>query len=235
MNGSQRFPRPLAAVLLAGLAAAAGAAPLNDTGMTLCYDGSALVACTAANTGDTAANPRQDGRFGRDAAAGAGAQPKTGGGAAGFDFTRVCMSGQLAGQGTCPANPTTPGTGANEWACTKDNVTNLVWSLESGFGTWTYATTTYPAAMNATSRCGFNTGWRAPTVLELLSIVHNGAATSPMIDTNYFPATVGNYYWSADPYAPFPAYAWYVDFGSGSVNGGSTDYGNPVRLVRSGQ
>jgi len=71
------------------------------------------------------------------------------------------MSGELAGHGACPANP------AREpvptMACTKDNVTNLVWSLDSPSYNWADATTTYPTAMNVTSRCGFNTGWRLPT------------------------------------------------------------------------
>jgi hypothetical protein len=46
---------------------AALATGLNDTGQSLCYDGSTLVACTDANTGDVATYPRQDGRHGRDA------------------------------------------------------------------------------------------------------------------------------------------------------------------------
>lgn len=236
MNGSQRFPCQLATVLLAGLGAAAwtARAALNDTGLALCFDGSSLVACTAANTGDTAAYPRQDGRFGRDAAAGAGAQPKTGGGVAGFDFSKMCMSGQLAGQGTCPAAPT-QGTGTNEWACTKDNVTNLIWSLDDHRAFWVPATVDYPAVMNATNRCGFGTGWRAPTVRELLSIVNN-ATYSPAIDANYFPGTHSEVYWSVDPYLPNPSIGWLVDFSLGQsyVHDGQLNLALPVRLVRSG-
>src|ERR1035437_8233635 len=88
---------------------------LNDTGQTTCYNGSAMVACSSANTGDAAAYPRQDGRFGRDAAAPA----KIGGGAAGFDFSKVCMNGNLncSGSANTSASPA-----AAEWACTKDNV-----------------------------------------------------------------------------------------------------------------
>ncbi len=218
MNGFHRFSRRLPAVLLVSLGAGAAQAQLNDTGQDKCYyyDGTnnTLVTCTNDNTGDAASWPRQDGRFGRDAAAAAGVLPKTGGGAAGFDFTKVCMSGELAGQGSCPANPSV-GTGTNQWACTKDNHTNLIWSLESHNGTWTYATITYPTAMNATNRCGYSTGWRAPTRRELLSIVHNGKATSPTIDTDYFPNTVDFWYWSADTYALAQANAWHVGFFNG--------------------
>ena len=76
-----------APVLVLGLSAAR-AASLPDTGQTLCYDGSNVLAvCSNANAGDTATYPRQDGRFGRDAQAAKGTLPKIGAGAAGFDYT----------------------------------------------------------------------------------------------------------------------------------------------------
>ena len=105
--------------------------PLNDTGQTQCFDADtgALDECTVANTGNGSTHPRQDGRFGRDAQAGAGALTKTGSGAAGFDFTKICNSGEAAGSGACPADPAL-GTGANEWACTRDNVTGLIWEVK---------------------------------------------------------------------------------------------------------
>ncbi len=75
----------IAAGLAAGLflTQAAPVAGLNDSGQMLCYDGTnTLVACDASNTGDGATYPRQDGRYGRDAAATTGALTKIGGGAA---------------------------------------------------------------------------------------------------------------------------------------------------------
>jgi len=216
------------------------ASALNDTGQTLCADGAyALVACTPANSGDASTMPRQDANFGRDAQAVAGTLAKTGAGAAGFDYTKVCMSGELAGAGACAANPAAAANQAaptaNEWACTKDNVTKLVWSLESGLGDWTtYATTTHPAAVNATARCGFNSGWRLPTRSELLSLVHNGVF-NPAIDIAYFPGTGAGWYWSNDTYAPFPAGAWVVNFSDGSTSADFKTSFYQVRLVRSGQ
>lgn len=84
---------------------------LNDTGQTNCYDAADVaVVCGAGGVGaDAGVNPRQDARFGRDAAG----MVKTSGGAAGFDFTKMCMSGELAGGGRAPpirpwaARPTT--------------------------------------------------------------------------------------------------------------------------------
>ena len=81
---------------------------LNDTGVTSCFDGTTLVTCTAANSGDSAAYPSQDARFGRDAARAAGKLPaKIGGGAAGFDFTPLDASGNaiaLTGNPPVPAD-----------------------------------------------------------------------------------------------------------------------------------
>jgi hypothetical protein len=225
-----RFPRifPLALLLAAVPVHAAG---LNDTGQTLCDNGAnVMVACTPANSGDGAAMPRQDGRFGRDPAAAAGQLAKTGAGAAGFDFTKVCMNGTLNCAGSA-SNAAAPAAG--EWACTKDNHINLVWSLQTQSAVWADATTTLPAAANTAGRCGFNSGWRLPTRRELLSIVHNGTF-SPAIDSAYFPGTVSSFYWSNDTYAPLPAGAWYVVFVDGYPDAGVKTVNGAVRLVRGG-
>lgn len=205
----------------------------NDTGQATCNEGNNQVACTPANSGDTATMPRQDGRFGRDAAARARVLPKTGAGAAGFDYTRVCMSGELAGQGVCPFSPAR-GTAPNDWACTKDHVTGLTWSLaSSALYTWADAASTYPAALNAARHCGYTTGWRLPTRRELLSIVHSGVR-NPAIDSAYFPNMVV-LYWSADTYVPIPARAWIVDFIDGRTDHYQKQDNLSALLVRSGQ
>ncbi len=213
---------------------------LNDTGQTLCNNGAnVMVACSSANTGDASAMPRQDGRFGRDAKALAGTLTKIGAGAAGFDFTKVCMSGQAAGTGACAATPPTPANQAaataNQWACTKDNNTGLTWSMQTAIDTWANATTTLPAAANTATRCGFNSGWRLPTRRELLSIVHNGTAT-PAIDTGFFTGAAGTltaFYWSSDTDASLPTAAWTVTFNTGTFAPADkvTQPGIAVRLV----
>lgn len=60
---------------------------LNDTGQTLCLNaaGNAMASCSVANSDDTSPYPRQDGRFGRDAAELVGRLVKIGGGDGGFD------------------------------------------------------------------------------------------------------------------------------------------------------
>ena len=96
---------------------------VNDTGTTACYtDSQFAVACTAAVTSDTGTYPRQDSRMGRDANT---ALTKIGAGAAGYDFTKISNAGNAV------AASTALGPGANDWACTRDNVTGLVWEVKT--------------------------------------------------------------------------------------------------------
>ncbi|MFM2449686.1 MAG: hypothetical protein RIS44_2136 [Pseudomonadota bacterium] len=236
-----------ASCLLLNAKAQAQTGRLNDTGQTTCYNASnAAVACDAATTGNTGTRPHQDGRYGRDAAASVGALQKTGGGAAGFDFSCVLWNGTVINGPNCTAGLVANITGiasstpATDWACTKDNVTGLVWSLQTqGPVNWNTATgATYAnAGHNTASRCGFSTGWRLPTTRELLSIVHNGLSTGPMVDATYLPSTQNNQYgyWTSETAAFNPAYAWFVYF----INALSSAYFKTdfhfVRLVRSGQ
>jgi len=123
----------------------AHAAGLPDTGQDRCFPsvGPPLVACNETNTGNAADYPDQDGRYGRDAAATLGQLPKIGAGKSGRDYTKVCNSGELADSGACPADPIL-GDGNNEWACTQDNVTGLMWEVKTDDGglrdkDWTYS------------------------------------------------------------------------------------------------
>ncbi|WP_422126752.1 InlB B-repeat-containing protein [Thioalkalivibrio sulfidiphilus] len=106
---------------------------LNDTGIDWCADG------TTNNLGcPVGSHPGQDGDLGRDRTVSHAA--KVGGGEAGFDFTRICNSGQAEGEGTCPVNMNSSdiGNGPDEWACTRDNVTGLMWEVKAESGTRSY-------------------------------------------------------------------------------------------------
>jgi Protein of unknown function (DUF1566) len=52
-------------------------------------------------------------------------------------YVKVCNSGAQAGSGSCPAAPTL-GAGANDWACTIDQATNLMWEVKSQTGNRSY-------------------------------------------------------------------------------------------------
>jgi uncharacterized repeat protein (TIGR02543 family) len=160
---------------------------LNDSGVTQCTnDGSTtLVPCSAANTGNAGTYPRQDARFGRDAAQAAGKllPAKIGGGAAGFDFTPLDASGNAI---ALTGSPSTH-------ACVHDNVTNLTWEVKTTSGlrsntntyTWYNGRTgdlgtdtcggtlggvyadqcninNYALAVNAAGLCGNHNPWRVP-------------------------------------------------------------------------
>lgn len=109
---------------------------LNDTGIILCgnYDAenedqwSSTVNCAEVGATQIAdgidgdGNPvpaGQDAHFGRDVLAASGQLTKTGGGAAGFDFTKLDTSGNDL--------PET----ATEWSCVRDNVTGLIWEVKA--------------------------------------------------------------------------------------------------------
>ena len=121
-----RFPAIILVPVLALSLSAARAAGLPDTGQDKCYDGASMVTCTSANTGDAAAYPRQDGRFGRDASNTAGTLTKIGGGAAGFDYSKIANNGSDLGAGVGLALGTNPA----DWACTRDNITGLTWEVK---------------------------------------------------------------------------------------------------------
>ncbi len=104
------------------------AAGLPDTGQDTCYDDFVADGVAASNAAsiarDAGTHPRQDCRYGRDAAAAAGALTKTGAGAKGFDYNKI------ANNGTTLAAGAALGAAATDWACTKDNITGLTWEVK---------------------------------------------------------------------------------------------------------
>lgn len=219
---------------------------LNDTGQRRCYgaDGS-VRPCTGAPLSD-------DGRYGRDAAASAGALRKRGGGVAGFDFTKIANDGRelpaTAAQGTAPA----------DWACTRDNVTGLTWEVKTAnqsdlrFGGHQYrwyntnpsenggvpgapgSRACFPSPIECTTRALVDavnqmrlcthTDWRLPTPAELRSIVDYGDADTRVgVDLSYFPnVRLGRAHWTAYSYAPDPRAAWVVELGE--LDGGGAGH-----------
>lgn len=228
------------AFLLALLLAAftAQAAGLPDTGQTTCYNDSGPDSVAASDPAsiarDAGTHPRQDCRYGRDAAAAAGALTKTGAGAKGFDYSKIANDGS-----TLAANAAL-GSNATDWACTRDNITGLTWEVKTTSGlrnmAWTYTwystngatnagnagdntdTTTcnntlascntqaYVTAVNAGNGLCNASDWRLPTMRELRTLVL-ADGSSPPIDPTYFPNTQTPFFWSASSYVPDPTYA----------------------------
>ncbi len=105
-------------------------------------------------------------------------------------------------------------------SCVRDRVTGLVWEGKTASGDRSGSRTftnlgggaagdvsSYVAAVNASNLCGFN-DWRVPTLLEMTTLQQLGRATTPRIDTTWFPNTANNYHWTSDIYANNTSFAW---------------------------
>jgi hypothetical protein len=192
----------------------------------------------------------QDGQLGRDADATAN---RSDDGRLGFSFTKVCNSGELAGHGQCPADPAL-GPGANEWACTRDNLTGIWWEVKTTSGPrsmWNrytnYSATydprgQYRSATDATGfvdqvnrdgLCGAN-DWSLGHAGRLQTAVHYGIAGSgARMDKRFLPNTPAEPYWDASKNPSRADTAWAIDLATGGIdNDGNRALTRPVRVVR---
>ena len=101
--------------------------PLNDTGIDWCIDGIQKIACPVI------AYPQQDAEYGRDLT-----HNDVRDGRAGFSFTKISNSGN-----DLPPSAVL-GSGPNDWGCTRDNVTGLIWEIKTNDNglrdkDWTYS------------------------------------------------------------------------------------------------
>lgn len=249
----------IATVLLLTPALAAAGEPTqvrNDTGQVLCYDDSGeSVACESQD------QPGQDGRFGRDSAATAGALPKIGAGAGGFDFMKVSNNGDDLRPGAAI------GPGPDDWACTRDNLTGRLWEIKTNdegirHFTWSYNwydpddsrnggdpgeyggyalscnftlecnTYAYIQYVNSIEMCG-RSDWRLPTLDELIGIVNFGSSYPPgAIDISYFPDGGYSGAWTSDTaHEPDRDQAWAVNFDDGHQEAAPKGGLMPIRVV----
>lgn len=253
-----------AACLAVPFASHAQTQPLNDTGIT--WSGDALDGnATTCEAGTNPDHPEgQDCQYGRDQAARDGELIKIGastpnnGVENGFDYTKISNTGN-----DLPASAQLD-SGPDDWACTRDNVTGLIWEVKTDDGglrsqnhTYTWYDSNSPdgnpgeeagGSCHASGRCDTekfiedvnaqglcgHSDWRLPSRKELLSIVDSGRY-DPSIDPDYFPNTPSSYFWSASPYANNSNSAWDVRFNYGDSGSNNRSYGRRVRAVRGGQ
>ncbi len=187
----------------------------------------------------------QDCAHGRDARANL---EKTGEGAQGFDYTKITQQGENAQK-------------EEEWECVLDNHTGLMWEVkhpkESGLTrdtaqtfSWfdpalsSYSsldggnchavspctTAEYIALLNKDKLCGYN-DWRLPNRIELHDLVNYGR-WQPTIDTEFFPNTLIDYYWSSSIDTDDEESVWSVNFNFGTVQGAPSHTVRHIRLVR---
>ena len=185
---------------------------------------------------------------------------KVGAGVAGFDFTRLNANGSTH---TGSVYATSPWSCVRDnhtglvWEVktdkgSKSTTTNIhhkdneyKWGGLTALGRTSTSTSTVKGdyhdnwnslvtGSNNESLCGFSTGWRVPTREELRSIVHYGV-THPAIDTNYFPHTPDNHFWSASPHVNDVSDAWEVNFEYGFDGYYFRNHSYGVRLVHFGE
>lgn len=257
VDGEEGTPSQLAAITLPAPISNTATYVLNDTGADRCANEDEVgLDCPQEN------HPRQDAESGRDADARAGRLPKTGAGAAGFDFSKI------SGDGLVLSADAALGDEPSDWACTLDHVTGLLWEvrpdrpddlrhrahtytwfssdestnggeegMQSG-GTCSGSdcdTSAYVDAVNAARLCGFD-DWRVPTADELASLVHHGR-TAPSIDVDYFPDVPSGsaLFWTSTPVANAASEAWSLDFAEGTLVNPPKSYAAYLRLVRAAQ
>ncbi len=110
----------------------------------------------------------------------------------------------------------------------KDNVTGLVWQQMASTTLFTQAAAlAYCAGLSL----GGSAGWRAPTYVELVSIVDYGKP-SPNINAAAFPGALGEAFWSSTPYAVPGGNGWVVTFNAGYVDIYDVSSSHYVRCVR---
>lgn len=116
----------LLSLLLLGAAATAAAQRQNDTGQTTCYNFNASTGTVAPGTPDpeTEGYNEQDCTRGAAAADALGRMVKVGGSSVpGRDYSKIANDGSVLGSSA------TLGTGPTDWACTRDNITGLIWEI----------------------------------------------------------------------------------------------------------
>jgi hypothetical protein len=210
--------------------------------------------------------PGQDGQRGQDIMHANGLSEKAGRGEQGFDFTRLDDKGDEVDDETSSWHCVRDNITGLIWESKTDVLTTTLHSNnhsyswfesddEGGFdgdenGVTTSCSLTscntesYITEVNSQGLCNFR-DWRLPTHNELLSILHLGQASAPMIDADYFPNTTDSlsapvWYWtkdsSADGFINEQAQnAWAIDFSSGNDNFLNKSTAGRVRLVRAGR
>ena len=100
---------------------------------------------------------------------------------------------------------------AAEWVAVLYTRSNLMWTVE----VLPQQTFAVAADSVATLRTAGFADWRVPTIEELFCLADRTRRGSA-IDTDYFPNTPPELFWSSTPEASSPSgYAWGVNFGLG--------------------
>ncbi len=233
---------------------------LNDTGIARCANHSTdNLDCPVAGF------KGQDGEFGRDAKARASTLAKIGGGAAGFDYSKIAADGSVLAIQDAAWDANGTEAAGSQWSCVRDNVTGLIWEIKTTDGglrdgnhtySWYNPDSNTNGSSAGTPNGGICTGSDCDTHAFVQAVnsqglcgandwrmptrlelmgIVNNGQVDPAITTSYFPNTPSVWFWSSSPYAGNSSNAWLVYFGNGDVLNDSKGNSLQVRLVRAGQ
>lgn len=202
----------------------------SDTGIGAdqCYrsGSNAPVACSDTDL------PLQDGHVGRDVQV-----PDATDGRLGFSYSKVCHSGEVAGTGTCPTDPSL-GDGPDDWACTRDNVSGAVFEVKTASGPragslrYTNYNSKYNPRgkvhaasnaqgyidlLNSMQLCGAS-DWVFDHATRVQSIVNYGSsALQPMLDPLFFPNIAIGTYWTSSNHPNPRSQGWSISLRHGTI------------------
>jgi hypothetical protein len=117
-----------------------------------------------------------------------------------------------------------------------DNGDNTITDTNTGL-IWTKNTIAKDVGHEAAEKAvaDLDGSWRLPTIEELRELI-DYTKRRPAIDTEAFPDTESDWYWTSTPVAGYEdAARWVVGFDDGDVDGGNRLSGACVRAVRAGQ
>ena len=204
------------AVCFALFSSLQAAEPLPDTGQTKCFDESGAVINPCPAPGAVF--------YGQDAQYNSSERQHS--------YTKLKSDG-------------TPGTNPDgSWSMVKDNVTNLIWEVKTNDGsihdrddkyTWSNAQSVFIADLNSGSGYCGHSDWRMPTIKELSLLVDSDWSGELCMNTEYFPQTQSDYYWSSTTYVRETLAAWFIYCDDGGIGPYAKSDRNYVRAVRSGQ
>ena len=155
----------------------------------------------------------------------------------------VCVIDANYAQSALPSDapPESSSTVSPDGSIVTDGVTGLSWQREmfpspcpgDGTGVCTQAdASAYCGSLSSLAVGGVTSGWRLPSVAELLSIV-NFAVPAPTLDTALFPGTPAVPFWTQTASPNSGGQAWRVDFSTGLNALQPTTVASAVRCVSS--
>lgn len=134
---------------------------------------------------------QQDAFFGRDAQAKASTLVKVGSGMAGFDFTRIGVSGKLLSKQDGVWSDSGTEAAGTQWDCVRDNVTGLVWEVKRNDATHLrhmghgYAWYNLNATQNG-GHAGYTTPLFDAVGKSVVAPTCTGVATLPLCNTQSY-------------------------------------------------